>query len=132
MDSVTAEVWPGQVKLARCSRNSDQISWMPTEMRWKPQMVVTVAAPRRMQGMSVILDDFQTIWMIFRQIWMTSECGSFCSLEWRHQNSVVLYFIVGKHTLSGCKEGKPSSRHVMMDPKFGGFVIRKKLLCDFI
>jgi len=29
-------------------------------MRWKPQMVVTVAAPRRMQGMSVILDDFQT------------------------------------------------------------------------
>jgi hypothetical protein len=99
-------------------------------------MVVTVAAPRRMQGMSVILDDFQTIWMIFRQIWMifrqiwmifrqiwmTSECGSFCSLEWRHQNSVVLYFIVGKHTLSGCKEGKPSSRHVMMDPKFGGFV----------
>ena len=70
LDSVTAEVWPGQVKLARCSRNSDQISWMPTEMRWKPQMVVTVAAPRRMQGMSVILDDFQTIWMIFRQIWM--------------------------------------------------------------
>ena len=57
---LTAEVWPGQVKLARCSRNSDQISSMPTEMRWKPQMVVTVAAPRRMQGMSVILDDFQT------------------------------------------------------------------------